>query len=135
MRKWGNRSQRVLDELDPDLQWLCETILHEVADVSLICGHRGPEEQNAAYASGNSTLQWPEGKHNKYPSIAVDLQPYPLPARKEKLWAALAYIAGRAIEIGKRRDLVVRWGGDWNRDGDLTNQNFDDLYHLELIKE
>lgn len=132
MRKWSNRSQRILEELDVDLRWLCNTILYEVADISLICGHRGPEEQNAAYASGNSKLKWPEGKHNKYPSIAVDLQPYPLPERKEKLWAALAYIAGRAIEIGKRRGLVVRWGGDWDMDGDLTDQNFDDLYHFEI---
>jgi peptidoglycan L-alanyl-D-glutamate endopeptidase CwlK len=105
----------------------------EVADISLICGHRGEAEQNEHFANGTSKLQWPDGNHNQYPSKAVDFQPYPLPRTKKKLWAALAYCAGRAIEIGKRHGLTIRWGGDWDRDGDLTDQNFDDLYHLEEI--
>lgn len=135
MRTWGNRSKEVLDELDTDLQWLCNTILYEVADISLICGFRNEEDQNAAFDAGTSTLRWPNGNHNQHPSLAVDLQPYPVPQRKEKLWASLAYIAGRAIEIGKRRGLKVRWGGDWDGDGDLTDQNFDDLYHIEITKD
>ena len=104
----------------------------EVSDISILEGHRGRFRQNKAFAEGNSKVQWPNGKHNRKPSQAVDFQPYPVPERKEKLWAALAYIAGRAIEIGKRRGLTVRWGGDWDGDGDLTDQNFDDLYHLEV---
>lgn len=90
--------------------------------------------QDDAFASGASKLQWPHGKHNKLPSLAVDFQPYPLPERTEKLWASLAHIAGRAIELGKDRGLKVRWGGDWNGDGDLTDQKFDDLYHLEISR-
>lgn len=108
------------------------TVLEEVADISIITGHRGKEEQNQKFAEGKSKVRWPNGKHNSDPSTAVDFQPYPVPERREKLWASLAYIAGRAIEIGRRRGLVVRWGGDWDGDGDLTDQNFDDLYHLEL---
>ena len=134
-RKWGRRSAEVLVELETDLQWLCNTLLYEVADISLICGFRNEEDQNEAFSEGRSKVQWPNGKHNQLPSYAVDLQPYPLPERKEKLWASLAYIAGRAIEIGKRRGLKVRWGGDWDGDGDLTDQNFDDLYHIEIIKD
>lgn len=110
------------------------TVLHEVADITVLQGHRDQVEQDAAFASGRSKLKWPNGNHNKFPSLAVDIQPYPLPERKEKLWASLAYIAGRAIEIGKRRGLTVRWGGDWDSDGDLTDQNFDDLFHIEIIK-
>jgi hypothetical protein len=108
------------------------TVLYEVADISILQGHRGKEEQNKAFDTGRSKLRWPDGNHNKLPSTAVDFQPYPVPERREKLWASLAYIAGRAIEIGKRRGLVVRWGGDWDQDGDLTDQTFDDLYHLEI---
>jgi hypothetical protein len=104
----------------------------EVADVSIITGHRGEQEQNQKYAEGKSKVEWPDGKHNSFPSKAVDFQPYPLPTRTEKLWASLAYVAGRAIEIGKGMGLIVRWGGDWNGDGDMTDQNFDDLYHLEV---
>ena len=133
MRKWGTRSQRVYDELDERLQRVCDRILHEVADVSLLCGFRGEQEQNEAFLSGASTLMWPDGNHNERPSKAVDLQPYPMPTRKEKLWASLGYIAGRAIGIGIEDGVVIRWGGDWDQDGDLTDQNFDDLFHLEIV--
>ena len=130
-RSWSKRSKAQYDTLHPDLQWLLDTVLEEVADISSIEGHRNEERQNSLYPRFTK-LKFPHGKHNKLPSVAVDFQPYPVPERREKLWAALAYIAGRAIEIGKRRGLVVRWGGDWDQDGDLTDQNFDDLYHLEL---
>lgn len=133
MRKWSPSSQARLDTCTRDVQWLMTTVRDEVADITILQGHRGKEEQNAAFESGHSKLRWPDGNHNKLPSEAVDFQPYPLPIAKEKLWASLAYIAGRAIEIGKRRQLTVRWGGDWDRDGDLTDQNFDDLYHLEVV--
>lgn len=132
MRKWSNRSKQHLNSCTIDVQWLLTTVLEEVADLSIIQGHRGEEAQNAAFRNGYSKLKWPNGKHNKFPSEAVDFQPYPLPERENKLWASLAYIAGRAIEIGRARGLTVRWGGDWDRDGDLTDQNFDDLYHLEV---
>lgn len=135
MRVWGKLSKEVYDELEPDLQWLCDRLLHEVADISLICGHRNEEDQNRAFATLNSKVQWPNGRHNSSPSKAVDFQPYPYPARKVKLWAALAYVAGRAVEIGKRRGLAVRWGGDWNSNGDLTDQAFDDLFHIEVSKD
>ena len=134
MRRWSERSQKALNSLHPDLQWLMNEVLHEVADISLIQGYRGKEAQNEAYRTGRSKLQYPNGNHNKFPSMAVDSQPYPYPEAKEKLWAALAYVAGRAIEIGKQRGLQVRWGGDWNQNGDLTDQRFDDLFHLEIVE-
>jgi len=134
-RTWSINSAVKLSDLDPDLQWLMTTVRDEVADISIITGYRDEDEQNRKFAEGKSKVRFPHGKHNTYPSKAVDFQPYPLPKRKEKLWAALAYIAGRATEIGKRRGLIVRWGGDWDRDGDLTDQNFDDLYHIEIRDE
>ena len=131
-RTWSTSSQKVLSQLDINLQRLMTTVRDEVADISLITGYRGREEQNQKFAEGKSKVRFPDGKHNQSPSKAVDFQPYPLPKRKEKLWASLAYIAGRAIEIGKQRGMSIRWGGDWDRDGDLTDQTFDDLYHLEV---
>lgn len=131
-RRWSGNSRKQLETCTEDIQWLMTTVRDEVADISILRGHRGQEAQDREFAEGNSKLRWPHGKHNSFPSTAVDFQPYPVPERKEKLWAALAYIAGRAIEIGKRRGLEVRWGGDWDSDGDLTDQNFDDLYHLEV---
>lgn len=136
MRKWGTRSKEVYDELDPRLQHYLDRVLVEVADISLTCGHRPQAEQNEAYYSKpqRSKLRWPDGKHNKLPSTAVDFRPYPSPDRPEKLWASLAYVAGRIIQMAAEDGVVIRWGGDWDRDGDLTDQDFDDLFHLELVE-
>lgn len=133
MRTWGERSKVVYGELDSRLKHYLDRALQEVADISLICGHRTQEEQMKAYFSNHSKLMWPTGKHNSLPSKAVDFQPYPLPEEKAKLWAALAYVAGSIIQMAKVDGVTIRWGGDWDLDGDLTDQNFDDLYHLEVV--
>lgn len=134
MRVWGKRSTTVYETLHPALQQTMDYVLREVADVSLLFGHRDEATQNHFYATGKSKLRYPHSKHNKLPSHAVDFQPYPVPEYEPKLWAALAYIAGRAIAHAAERGVTLRWGGDWNRNGDLTDQKFDDLFHLELIE-
>lgn len=51
-------------------------LFHEVVkhfDCTIIEGHRGQKAQDAAYNKGNSKLKFPYGKHNKSPSIAVDV--------------------------------------------------------------
>lgn len=131
MRVWGDRSQSVYDTLHPDLQLVADYILHHVADISLIYGHRPKDAQNRLFEDGKSKLQWPDSKHNAQPSNALDFQPYPYPNREEKIWGSLGYIAGRALEYAKSQGIELRWGGDWDGDGDTTDQNFDDLFHVE----
>lgn len=133
MRTWSANSQKHYDTLDPRLQKLCTRIRDEVCDISIICGHRGQVEQDEYYATGRSKVKYPNGKHNSMPSRAVDIQPYPMPEYNPKVWAALGYIAGRAYAIAWEEGFAIRWGGDWDNDGDLTDQNFDDLYHIEVL--
>jgi peptidoglycan L-alanyl-D-glutamate endopeptidase CwlK len=137
MRVWGKRSQAAYDTLDPRMQHYCDRALQEVADISLLKGHRGQEEQDAAYygTPQRSKLPWPKGNHNTLPSLAVDFQPYPKPENELKLWASLAYVAGRIIQMAAEDGVTIRWGGDWDQDGDLTDQNFNDLFHLELRED
>ncbi len=134
MRKWGANSKRHYDTLDPRLQRIMDRVLHEVADISITCGFRGEADQNRLFDERKSRVRFPQSKHNNYPSVAVDFQPWPYPEREEKLWAALAYVAGRAVEIGIEEGIALRWGGDWNCNGDLTDQHFDDLFHLEIVE-
>ncbi len=133
-RSWGKRSLVVRATLDSRLKRVVDRILNEVSDVSLTSGHRGEEEQNELFHQKKSKLEYPQSKHNSYPSLAIDLQPYPYPGSRYKLWGALGYIAGRALAIGLEEGLVLRWGGDWDRDGDMTDQRFDDLFHLEIVE-
>jgi len=130
---WSKKSRKIYGELDPRLQEFVTRIRDEVVDISLISGHRGKEEQNTLFYQRKSKLLWPTSKHNIYPSIAIDLQPYPYPDTENKLWGALSYIAGRAHGIAEDMGIRVRWGGDWDGDGDMTDQTFDDLFHWELI--
>jgi peptidoglycan L-alanyl-D-glutamate endopeptidase CwlK len=133
MRTWGSRSFQVYEELDSRLQWVFDRVLRDVADVSLIEGHRNAERQNKMFDEGRSKLRWPDGNHNAYPSLAVDFQPYPTPKHDTVLWASLAYVAGAAIQIAKQKGITLRWGGDWNRNGQISDQTFHDLFHIEVV--
>lgn len=131
-RSWGPRSKRILAQIHPQLQEMCEFILRDVADVSLTTGHRTASEQNALYPV-YTKVRWPNSKHNHLPSLAVDLQPYPYPADNDtKLRQQLSYIAGRAVQWAKQKGYDIRWGGDWDQDGDNVDNNFDDLFHFEV---
>ena len=133
MRTWSTTSAEVYDTLDPRLQKILTRVRDEVADISLIQGYRDKRKQDKYFAKGFTKVEWPNSKHNTYPSLAVDFNPWPSPTTEPKLWGALGYIAGRAIAIAAEEGVTLRWGGDWNRNGDLTDQNFDDLFHLEII--
>ena len=129
MRVWGRGSQRHLAEVDPRLVGVCNEVLKH-RDISVIEGHRDKETQNRYFDRGVSKVQWPNSKHNRYPSMAVDVQPYPY--NEETLREDLSYIAGLFVGIGAERGLDIRWGGDWDEDGETADNNFDDLFHFEL---
>lgn len=135
MRRWSDKSRLIYDQLHPNLQVLVRRLRDEVADISLVYphgGHRDAETQNELNRAGKSKVRWPYSKHNRYPSHAVDIAPYPYPHYEPKLWGALGYLAGRAYDIAAEEGFKIRWGGDWDEDGDLTDQSFDDLFHIEL---
>ena len=132
-RTWSNNSLKVYNTLHNNLKVLVTRIRDEVTDISLIFGYRDRETQNIMFDNDRSKLRYPDSKHNRKPSLAVDLQPYPFPEHEPKLWGALGYIAGHAFRIAEEEGFKIRWGGDWDRDGDMTDQNFDDLFHIELF--
>lgn len=134
MRRWSQKSLRVRATLDPRLQTMVDELLTYM-DVSLIFGYRDEQTQNRLYSEGKSQLRYPHSKHNTYPSLAVDIQPYPYPTNENDLRAALGYMAGVCMLIAERHGFKLRWGGDWNRNGDVTDNGFDDLFHLEIHSE
>ena len=77
MPEFGKRSEECLESCDPRIQEvLREAIKHY--DFAVIKGHRGEDEQNEAFDTGNSKLRFPQSKHNKHPAQAVDVVPYPV---------------------------------------------------------
>ena len=99
-------------------------------DCTIIEGHRPLERQQMLLEQGMTTLQ--KGKHNEFPSMAVDVVPYPVD------WEDLdrfRYFAGWVLGIASQRKVDLRWGGDWNRNHNMSDQTFIDLPHYELLEE
>jgi peptidoglycan L-alanyl-D-glutamate endopeptidase CwlK len=72
-----------------------------IHDITVLCGYRGKAEQDKAVADGASKSPWPRSKHNRVPSDAVDVAPYPeLWSDVRKLEILHAYIAGVAHQMG-----------------------------------
>lgn len=121
MIKYGKASRVKIDELDGRLQRL----LHRYSDsapadldLSVICGHRGEAEQNAAYAAGKSKKRWPESGHNKQPAKAFDFLPYPFHGWGDTL--AFARIQGALRIIAEQEGIALKPMITW------------DLPHVEL---
>lgn len=77
MPKFSRTSKERLETCHPDLQAVCNELIKQY-DFSVLEGHRGEQAQNAAYRKGTSQVRWPNSAHNKTPSLAVDIAPYPI---------------------------------------------------------
>ena len=128
MPRFGKRSIGRLQTCDQKLQELFYEVVKHF-DCSIIEGHRGEERQNKAYADGKSKVKYPNGKHNQFPSVAVDVAPYPID------WSdrdRFHYFGGFVLGVAKQKGLNIRWGGDWNQDTQTKDNKFDDLVHFEI---
>jgi len=128
MASFGKKSQERLNTCDPRLVELFEEVV-EHFDCTVIQGYRDEVEQNKAFEDGFSKLKYPQGSHNKYPSLAVDIAPYPIDWKdRDRFHLFAGFVKGIASQMG----LNIRWGGDWNSDTHTKDNNFDDLPHFEI---
>lgn len=129
MFQLSEKSLEKLNQCHPDLVRLFMEIA-KYYPLSIIEGHRGQAEQNEAFRTGKSKLKFPESKHNKVPSLAVDAVPMPINwNNKEEFYHFAGFVLATAINLG----IKIRWGGDWDVDLDLRDQTFFDLPHFELV--
>lgn len=131
MNKYSKTSKRRFDELDGRLQRLLLEVL-PYWDHSILCGHRPESEQTAAYLSGNSKVQFPNSKHNSLPSKAVDIQPYPWKEDTQGLKELYMFI-GFVRGVANQMNIKIRCGADWDGDGSIKDQNFHDVFHIEVL--
>lgn len=132
MPKFGQTSIKNLSTCHEDLiELFNEVILHW--DCSVIEGYRDEAGQNRAFREGNSKVKYPNGKHNRIPSNAVDVVPYIL--GKGVVWESRECLAfgGFVMGVASQLGLRIRWGGDWDGDRDVNDQSFNDLVHFEVI--
>lgn len=135
---YGPASRAQIATLDGRLQrvlYKFANLAPEELDLSVLVGHRGEAEQNAAYNARpqRSKKRWPNSMHNKQPSLAFDFLPYP--ARDWDDVRQFARIAGALQLVAATLGIRLRWGGDWDQDGKTADEKFLDAGHLELASE
>lgn len=126
--KFSKLSRQRLESCEIRLQDLFNEV-QKTYDCTIICGHRGKEEQDRAVIAGTSKTAWPMSKHNHQPSRAVDVSPTPLDWNNKE---SFYHFAGYVLKTAEVMGIKIRWGGDWDSDHNLKDQNFFDLPHFEL---
>ena len=129
MPKFSDKSLGILRGCHSDLIRLFQEVIKNY-DCTVLCGQRTKEEQDEAFRTGKSKLEYPNSKHNKSPSMAVDVVPYPIDWKDTKrFYHFMGYVKGIADQL----DIKIRCGGDWDGDNDFKDQSFHDLPHFELL--
>jgi len=117
--KFGKRSLERLETCHKDLQEIAHELI-QYMDVTVLCGQRGEKEQNSAFYSGKSKLLYPRSKHNKTPSRAVDLAPWPIDWKDIKRFKEMTDLVDM---IAKEKGIKIRLGREFS---------FKDWPHVEL---
>lgn len=139
MFRFSTRSKALLLTCDPRLQKIAELALSwGVTDFAVIEGFREVSKQRELHAQGKSQFDGvnKRSKHNHSPSLAFDLLPSPTTVNGVNVWEdaqRFAVLAGVIYAAGAALGYRVRWGGDWDGDGNNKDSTFHDLPHFELI--
>lgn len=129
MPRFSKSSQDKLSTAHSDLQRLFNEVI-KYFDCTVTCGYRGEIEQQLALDAGMSKAAFGHSAHNYMPSYAVDVVPYPINWKdRERMTLFGGFVLGMAAAM----NIKIRWGGDWNGDTEVKDNNFDDLPHFELI--
>ena len=125
--KLGARSLERLQGVHPDLVKVVKRALELTEyDFSVIEGVRSIETQRAYVEKGVSKTM--NSRH--LTGHAVDLYPVGRPTPWDRCHNVAAAMLAAAIEL----DISVRWGGDWNMNGDHRDEKFYDGPHFELLR-
>jgi len=129
MYKFSKRSRENLATCHIDLQRIFNQVI-KFYDCSVLCGHRSETDQEKAFDAGYSKLHYPDSKHNTSPSMAVDVVPFPV------LWSNkehFIFFAGIVHSVALQMGHEIRYGVDFNRNLNFTDDKLFDGPHFELI--
>jgi len=114
--KYWSKGPKNFESLEADLKGLM-IYVGERMEVEPFHGYRDRLEQDELVKKEKSKLNYPNSKHNKWPSQAVDIQIYKNgkatwePNEYIKLWHLVMFYC-------MDNEINIRWGGNW--DGDNT---------------
>jgi hypothetical protein len=138
MPSFGTDSRRELDTCCPELVKTLEIVVIEF-DVSVLEGRRSWARQAELFRQNKTKVGPGDSDHNPpklsdgtedpdWLSNAVDVAPYPIDWKDAKRFI---YMAGLIIGVGRTLGFDLGWGGNWDEDQIIIDdQNFDDLPHF-----
>jgi len=133
MNKYSQNSVYKLAHVHPVLVALFTAILSR-DDHSIVCGHRDQKEQDKFFELGRSQVKFPHSKHNKYPSLAVDVAPYIADTASQHV-SECAVFGTKVMFMANEMGIPIRWGGDWDGDKNIHEHKLQDFQHFELDVE
>jgi len=153
MPSYSQNSEHEKDTTTENIQKVFGEVVKHY-DNTFIKGYRPNTEQKKLFDAKRSKIE-KDGKHNRSPSEAGDVAPFtngkiPWPRTpsfinnltKEQRAEFTAYVkdmgqfyhfAGFVQGTARHMGHPLRWGGDWDKDRDFSDQHFDDLVHFEEI--
>jgi len=139
--KFGKTSKERLATCHEDIRLIANVaIQRSQIDFGIAEGHRTVERQYDLYKAGLSKIDGvnKRGKHNYKPSLAFDIYAW-VNGRSSYDQRYIIFIAGVILAVAKelkeqgRIQTELRWGGNWDGDGQIINdQSFNDLVHFEI---
>jgi peptidoglycan L-alanyl-D-glutamate endopeptidase CwlK len=124
MYKFGKRSRERLRGVNVKLINVLNELI-KMMDVTVIEGLRSADRQKELLAKGATKVKYSKHMEGK----AVDIAPYPIDWEDRDRFY---YMGGMLRGIAQQLGVKVRFGGDWDGDGETKDNNFDDLVHIEL---
>ena len=124
MPRFGRKSRERLKGVDARLVNVLNELI-KIMDVTIIEGVRSAERQAELLEKGATKVKYSRHMEGK----AVDLAPYPIDWNNRD---GFYYMGGMIRGIAHQMGLKVRFGGDWDSDGDTKDNSFDDLVHVEI---
>lgn len=131
-----------LKQVHPELVKVLEEAI-KYTGFRITYGFRPENEQNDMYARNLSDKRWPNSAHNYQElengilvprSRAIDFAPWFVnpPHIRWKDTEGFIYCAGIITGVAHMMNVQLVWGGDWNGNRDVHDQNLMDWGHLEL---
>jgi len=132
------------ETLHPNIQQVLDKALADDLDITLLYGHRTPQEQYEIWCQGRTKpgaiVTHKDGikdksMHNYFPSLAMDIALFDSSSTPVD-WKDLSrffYLGGRIVQIARDLKIPMRWLGDADGDTNIKEEKFIDLPHFELI--
>lgn len=132
MPSFSKHSLARLETCDDRLIAICNRVI-QAFDFTVVEGYRSNEDQDIMYNTGRSKLRAGMSRHNRAPSMAVDVAPYRNGGIDWDSREHFFMLAGHMFQAASELGVKLRWGGDWDGDLDFKDQSFNDLPHFEIV--